>query len=902
MMRHWCVLLLILALLGDGVPLGEEARAEALPTDARAAAQDQVARTTLENGLRVVVVRNTLAPLVATYVNYLVGSNEAPPGFPGMAHAQEHMMFRGSPGLSADALGAVTAALGDTFDADTQQTVTQYFSLVPAEDLDVVLKLEALRMRGVLDSDEAWVKERGAIEQEVAQGLSDPLYVVYAKLLERAFKGTPLAHDALGTRASFERTTAAMLHEFYDTWYAPNNAILVIVGDVEPRAALAQASELFGGIAAKPLPSRPTVRLQALEAETLNLRTDLPYDQVAIAFRLPGTDGADYATAEVLTDVLNSERGALYDLVAAGEALDVDVSLDAFPEASLGMVMVALPRGGDAAALLAKIRHVLAAEVRHGLAPDLVEAAKRSELANAEFQKNSISDLAAAWSQALAVDGRGSPAGILRQIEKLSAQQVDRVASTYLDLNHAISAVLRSEASPGERTVRTPARHREDEALALPKPSAQPLPAWAQRTAERLIIPRSSVNPTAYTLANGLRLIVQPETVSDTVTLVGRIRHNPQLEEPPGQEGVSKVLDDLLSFGTTSLDPQSYQKALDDIAADVSIGADFSLEVPSRHFDRGAELLADNLLHPALPEEDFATVRDQVKAIVAGELESPDELATRKLNVRLFPKDDPTLRRVTPASVSALTLSDVRAYYDKTFRPDLTTVVIVGKIEPAEARAVAERYFGGWRAEGPKPDANLPAVPPNAPSEAVVSDPQRIQASVILAETVGLTRSNPDYYALTLGNYILGGGNYATRLYRDLRDETGLVYSVSSTLDAGKTRTIFQVEFGCDPANVSRARAIVARELEDMQTVPLSADELRQAKALLLVQSTLAEADIETIADELLDRASLDLPLDEPTVAAQRYLSLRASEVQAAFAKWLRPHALVQVVEGPAPE
>jgi zinc protease len=834
MMRQWHVLLLFLALLGVGLPLDHGARAEALPADSGATAGDQVARATLKNGLRVVVIRNALAPLVATYVNYLVGSNEAPPRFPGMAHAQEHMMFRGSPGLSADALGAVTAALGDMFDADTQQTVTQYFSLVPAEDLDVVLRLEALRMRGVVDSEEAWAKERGAIEQEVAQDLSDPLYVFYTKLLERAFKGTPLAQDALGTRASFERTTAAMLHQFYDAWYAPNNAILVIVGDVEPRTVLARAGELFGDIAAKQLPSRPTVRLRALEPETLNLRTDLPYDQVAIAFRLPGTDSVDYAAAEVLTDVLNSERGALYGLVAAGEALDMDVSLDAFPEASLGVVMAALPRGGDGGALLAKIRDVLAAEVRHGLEPDLVEAARRSELADAEFQKNSISDLAAAWSQALAIERRESPTDLLRQIEKLSVREIDRVATTYLDLNHAIDAVLKSQGSAGEPAPLSPARHRE-EMLALPKPKAEPLPAWAKGVAERLTIPTSSIKPTADTLANGLRLIVQPETVSDTVTVVGRIRHNPQVEEPPGQEGVSKVLDALFSFGTTSLDPLAYQKALDDIAADASTGADFSLDVPSRHFDRGMELLADNLLHPALPQEDFTTVRGQVAAIVAGELDSPDELATRKLHAGLFPKDDPTLRRATPASVSALTLSDVRAYYDKTFRPDLATVVIVGKIEPEKARAAIERYFGGWQAKERKPDTDLPAVLPNAASEALVPDPQRVQASVVLAETVGLTRSNPDYYALTLGNHVLGGGNYATRLYRDLRDETGLVYSVASTLEAGRTRTIFQVEFGCDPANVSRARAIIAREIEDMRTELLPDDELHRAKALLLL-------------------------------------------------------------------
>ena len=131
-------------------------------------------RATLDNGLRVVIVRNPLAPMVTTVVNYLVGSNETPVGFPGTAHAQEHMMFRGSPGLSANQLADITAAMGGMFDADTQQAVTQYFFGVPAEDLDVALHIEAIRMRGVLDSERLWQEERGAIEQEVAQDLSSP--------------------------------------------------------------------------------------------------------------------------------------------------------------------------------------------------------------------------------------------------------------------------------------------------------------------------------------------------------------------------------------------------------------------------------------------------------------------------------------------------------------------------------------------------------------------------------------------------------------------------------------------------------------------------------------------------------------------------------------------------------
>ena len=220
--------------------------------------EEGVLRATLQNGLKVVIVRNALAPVVTTMVNYLVGSVEAPRGFPGMAHAQEHMMFRGNPGLSADQLAAIIAAMGGNFNADTQQTITQYFLTVPSADLDIALHIEAIRMRGVLDSEKLWGEERGAIEQEVAQDYSSPEFIFYTKLLAAMFKGTPYEESPLGTVASFNKTTGEMLKKFHETWYAPNNAVLVVVGDVDPQKALAGVKSHFDHIPRRS--SRPSPR------------------------------------------------------------------------------------------------------------------------------------------------------------------------------------------------------------------------------------------------------------------------------------------------------------------------------------------------------------------------------------------------------------------------------------------------------------------------------------------------------------------------------------------------------------------------------------------------------------------------------------------------------------------
>jgi zinc protease len=857
-----------------------------------------VVQSTLKNGLRVAIIKNTLAPVVTVQMNYLVGANEDPAGLNGTAHAQEHMMFRGSPGLSAEQLSAIIAGLGGAFNADTQQTITQYTMTVPNDALDIALHVEATRMKNVLNSQELWELERGAIEQEVAQDLSNPMYIFYTKLNAELFRDTPYAHTALGSRESLNKITAELLRKFHQDWYAPNNAILVIAGNVSTDQTLKAVMRLFEEIPARPLPPRPDFKLKPLKAATITLETDLSYGLAVVGYRLPGFESPDYATAQILGDILSSKRGNLYALVTEGKALKVDADIDMLPKAAIGTMAAAFPKGCDGAALIASMKKIITDYLEHGFPEELVEAAKRLEIADYEFQKNSVEDLATLWSQTLSVSGR-SPDDDLEAIRRVTVADVNRVARKYFVNDTAVTAIL----EPRQSGKAIPSKRKRGKESFAPKQTKKVnLPIWARKASLLPPVPVLPARPVATLLPNGLRLIVLPQNVSRSISVFGQIRNQPGLQVPKGKEGIDRVLDSLFGYGTTTLDRISFQRALDDIAAIETAGTDFSLQVLTENFDRGVQLLADNLLNPSMPESAFRTVQRQTAGELAGLLQSPSYMSQRALRAALYPANNPILRQATPDTVAALTLEDIRNYHRAAFRPDMTTIVIIGQVTPGKAETVIKKHFGRWKARGAKPETYLPAAPPNKASTTIIPDTSRVQDQVILTELLALKRSHPDFYKLQLGSQILSGGFYASRLYQDLRARTGLVYHVEARLEGAGDRSIFTVEYACDPPNVSKARSIVERNLMEMRTRSVSDWELLQAKTLLIHQLSLSEANVEGIARRLLDYALEDLPLNETSRAIKHYRRISASELRAAFRKWIRLNDLVQITIGPNPE
>jgi zinc protease len=252
--------------------------------------------------------------------------------------------------------------------------------------------------------------------------------------------------------------------------------------------------------------------------------------------------------------------------------------------------------------------------------------------------------------------------------------------------------------------------------------------------------------------------------------------------------------------------------------------------------------------------------------------------------------------------MQALSLDDVKAYYAKTMRPDLTTIVVIGKVTPEIARAAVERAFGGWRASGDPPAAlELPALPLNRAGDVHLTIPTN-QDSVTFLQIVPLARSAPEMYPLQLGNAILGGGALGpeqSRLFRDLRQNAGLVYSVGSRLSSSGTRSEFSVQFACLPSNEERIATLIDAEIGKMQSEPVGAFELALAKASIVRRTVVANSSTGSIGNALLDASSNGYPLDQTQLDVKRYLATDAAAIQQAFSAYIHPQNFVRVVQGP---
>jgi zinc protease len=311
-----------------------------------------------------------------------------------------------------------------------------------------------------------------------------------------------------------------------------------------------------------------------------------------------------------------------------------------------------------------------------------------------EESRNSIEALASDWATTIALDREPSIAREQQLIAAVTYAQIQEVAKRYLDRNHAIVGALVPSAHASQSAPPEPPPSGGAEKPLDVKSSVTDLPAWGTALVHDVDVPASALAPVRRTLPNGITLIVQPETISDSVFVYGRVATNPALEEPIGKEGVSAILDGIFEYGSRTRDRTAFERAQDDLDSSIQAGTGFGVQTTPKSFDAAIGLLAQSELDPRFDPATFDLARRRAGEALITALNGSQTIADIRVSEKLLPPGDPELRRPAPDELAALTLDDVRAYDAAVMRPDLTTIVVIGNIAPDTAERTIASAFG----------------------------------------------------------------------------------------------------------------------------------------------------------------------------------------------------------------
>ena len=469
-----------------------------------------VREATLENGLRVIAIRNPIAPAVSIVTNYLTGSAEDT--VPGLAHAQEHMMFRGSGTVSSGGFAEAIGVMGGVFSANTQSEMTQFSLEVPSNDLKSALLLERSRSSGIRDEDPSWNVERSAMRQEIAGDGSSAIFRMIDKAGQAIFAGTPYANFGLGTTDSLNHINGDGLRAFYQKWYHPNNMLLVIDGDIDPMRTIDLVREIFGDLQPAALPPRATSEPIAVPVLHLLDHSGEAYSVVFAAFRTPGSTDKDYFSSRILKEVLSSDRGDLSSLQSKGTVFQAFAQTAVHRELAMTVVGAAFPVSSRPDAILTSVLAVLNNYREKGIPADLVDAAKRRELMAVAMTRTSILDEALSYSGRVGIENR-TPDEDIALLNAVTADSVTAVLRRYFSEPH-VTGVATPAAGAGAAFAQPPA-----EELPHVRPSPQELPPFMRDVLSSSHLAPATRGVIDRSLRNGMRVVVVPMPGSDVVSI-----------------------------------------------------------------------------------------------------------------------------------------------------------------------------------------------------------------------------------------------------------------------------------------------------------------------------------------------------------------------------------------------
>jgi zinc protease len=877
---------------------------------------------TLPNGLRVIYAPLHQAPVVQVRVLYHVGSRDERPDRQGFAHMFEHMMFRGSRHVPPQEHMRLVDKVGGICNAFTSFDQTVYHDTVPSEDLEMCLYLEADRMSSFKVTDQIYQIERKVVAQEWMLQQNKAFGNLWDDLYKNVFTKSTYQWTPIGNMQQLLAAPAAELQEFFNTYYVPNNAVLVIAGDVDVPAARAMVQKYFAWIPA----GAPVPHPNSTEPEQTQPRQATSPDRLARltaiirAYHIPPYKSDDQYALSVLSAILGEGSSSRLEraLVNTEDPLCVgsETLEDSLEYGGVLGVMGEVKPGKSAEEVKKVLADTVANLLANGVTEEELARAKTSRRIETIHGRETCEEIAGEVGDAEL--WAGDPTRVnsdLAKLEAVTADDVLRVARAYLNPDQV--TVLTVKPDP----LGTQGRKAAEAANALR--GMAPVVASTQPILARDVnfpagYPQNPPLPPASSTAsfakgqeatvNGIHLIVLTDRRLPIVNWTLAMRRGSQ-SDPVEKAGLAAMTATLLTHGAANY---TYQQLSDELAAhgidlEVNDGGDttrLSGSCTTDEMERAFARSGDVLLTPTFPADEFAKLKDQSIAELTQSLAAPSVAADKRMITTLF-GGSPLGHPATLESLARITLDDVKKCYADLYHPNDAIMVVSGDVTLDQAQKLVAKMTDGWQPKDlPAVDYQFPPVPSSRKITLIdTGDSAQGAGSVIRMGIKAYDIHDDEKFAGSLAGTLLSAG-IESRLMEYVRAQKGYVYGVSGMFEPGRYVGSFTVNAPTRPAVTGDCVTAIFKVLDDLKNPggdnPLTQEELDAAKRRVCGSLVMGMQTASAQADKRLEGLLNGYPVDYYDVYPQHINAVTLDQVRAVMGKYVKDDAMTIVVAAPA--
>jgi len=861
----------------------------------------------LDNGLQVLLFPDPSKPTVTVNVTYLVGSRHEGRGEAGMAHLLEHMVFKGTP--TYENIWGALEDHGASFNGSTWVDRTNYFETLPAsnENLEFALHMEADRMVNSFISAEELAREMTVVRNEFERGENNPSGILSERMTSAAYLWHNYGKSTIGNRSDIERVPAENLKRFYQRYYQPDNAVLVVAGKFDVERTLTLIQDYFGRI------PRPTRVLEATYTEeppqdgprfvTLERVGDVA--AAGLVYHIPAGSHPDYPAVSILEDVLTSQpSGRLYKaLVETGKAASVGGAAFSWAEPGIVQIMAQVRLDQDARAVLDVMTRIVETVGAGEISDEEVERSRTRMLKNIKMALTDSGRIGIQLSEFAAL-GDWRMFFIHRdRLKEVTPDDVKRAASTYLVAsNRTAGLFIPSKETPTRSTV-------------PPAPDVQQIVSGYKgsetiETGEAFVATPDNIEKrtTRETLENGIQIALLPkETRGDAVRASLIFRFGTE-KDMVGHTTALGMIPRMLMRGTRTKTYQQLQDEIDKLQSRINVfgGAGqviVSIESDREHVVDAINLVAEVMKEPALSQDEFEVLKRESLAAQERGLSDPQALGFNALSRAMnpWPKDSIHYVETLQEQIDktrAVEIDDLRDLYRRFYGAGNLDVGVVGDFDPAAVKSMVNRHFGSWKSPSPYKRVEHPYRPVSADS-AVIHTPDKKMAMVAAGTVFEMRDDDPDYPALDFAGYVLGE-SAKSRLLNRLRHQGGLSYGARGSLsaDSEDERASLMGFAICAPENAVKAQEALREELTKWIAEGVTEEELSEGKVAFAKRFENQLANDRSVVNLLTSGLEIHRTLVYHDALMKRVASLTREEIAAALKKHLGSLEMFEVKAG----